>query len=188
LTLVPTGAGQSRQLTHDDISYGMVRYLPDGKHLLAAGIEPGHGARDYLIDVGTGNSTAVTPEGVGGVLVSPDGRSVAVTGPDGKIGIWTFGESAVRPIPGLDSSEFVEGWTPDGQFLYMSSRQGGRKTAKVYRVNIATGKMEFWKEFGADLPAGTASVGRVQLSSGTNAYAYSYDQTLSETYLVKGFK
>jgi eukaryotic-like serine/threonine-protein kinase len=188
LTLVPTGAGQSRQLTHDNISYGTVRYLPDGKRLLAAGIEPGHGARDYLIDVSTGNATAATPEGVSGVLVSPDGRSVAVTGPDGKTGIWTFGGSAVRPIPGLDSSEFVEGWTPDGQALYLTSRQGRSKTAKVYRVDIATGKMEFWKEFGAALPAGTASVGRVQLSSGSNAYAYSYDQTLSETYLVKGFK
>jgi WD40 repeat protein len=188
LDLVPTGAGQSRQLTHDTISYGAVRYLPDGKQLLAVGIEPGHGARDYLIDVTTGSSTPATPEGVSGVVVSPDGRNVAVTGPDGKTGIWTFGGSAVRPIPGLDSSEFVQAWTPDGQSLYVSSRQGLKKTAKVYRVNTATGKMEFWKEFGADLPAGTASVGRIQFSSGTNAYAYSYDQILCEAYVVKGFK
>jgi eukaryotic-like serine/threonine-protein kinase len=188
LTLVPTGAGQSRQLTHDNISYGTVRYLPDGKHLLAEGIESGHGARDYLIDISTGDSTAATPEGVGGVMVSPDGHEVAVTGPDGKVGIWTFGGSAVRPIPGLDSSESVSGWTPDGQSLYVSSRQGIRKTAKVYRVNIATGKMEFWKEFGANLPAGLTSVGRVEFSSGSNAYAYSYVQILCEAYVVKGFK
>jgi eukaryotic-like serine/threonine-protein kinase len=47
LSLVPTGAGETRRLTHDNINYGIVRFLPDGTHLLASGIEPGHGARDY---------------------------------------------------------------------------------------------------------------------------------------------
>ncbi|MGH9549275.1 MAG: hypothetical protein ACRD3W_07870, partial [Terriglobales bacterium] len=54
LSLVPTGAGEARQLTHDNISYGSVRYLPDGKQLLASGIEAGHGVRDYLIDLSSG--------------------------------------------------------------------------------------------------------------------------------------
>lgn len=39
LNLVPTGAGEARQLTHDKIAYEPVCYLPDGKRLLAAGIE-----------------------------------------------------------------------------------------------------------------------------------------------------
>jgi len=37
LFVVPTGAGETRQLTHDNISYDSVRYLPDGKQLLASG-------------------------------------------------------------------------------------------------------------------------------------------------------
>jgi eukaryotic-like serine/threonine-protein kinase len=188
LSLVPTGAGQSRQLTHDNVSYDDVRFMPDGKHLLAVGIEPGHGARDYLIDVSTGGSTAVTPEGVSGVAVPSNGKDVAVTGPDGKLGVWTFGGSAVRPIPGLDSSYFVSGWTPDGQSLYVSSRQGRQRTAKVYRVNVATGKMDFWKEFGTTLPAGATIGGALLFSSDTNAYAYPYGQVLCEAYVVKGFK
>ena len=43
LSPAPTGAGEARQLTHDNISYGNVRYLPDGKHLIAGGIQAGHG-------------------------------------------------------------------------------------------------------------------------------------------------
>ena len=78
LRVVPTGAGEGRQLTHDNIRYTRLRYMPDGKHLLAIGIEAGHGARNYLIDVSTGNSKPVTPEGTTGILVSPDGRSVLV--------------------------------------------------------------------------------------------------------------
>ena len=67
LLLVPTGAGESRQLTHDTVSYNGVRFLPDGKRLLASGIEAGHGRRDYLIDLSNGDSKPLTPEGVAGL-------------------------------------------------------------------------------------------------------------------------
>ncbi|MGH8094436.1 MAG: protein kinase domain-containing protein [Chthoniobacterales bacterium] len=188
LFVVPTGAGQSRQLTHDNVSYRAVRYLPDGKHLLASGIEPAHGARDYLIDVTTGESKPVTPEGVSGVVLSPDGREVVATGPDGKTGVWTLGGSAMRPVPGLDSAFGVVGWSPDGKSLYVSSRQIREKGTKVFRVDIATGKMTFWKEFGTSLPVGAVKAAPPLFSSDGNAYAYTYDQVLSQAYVVKGFK
>jgi len=186
-SLVPTGAGESRQLTRDNVSYSQVHYLPDGKHLLASGIEPGHGVRDYFIDVGTGESKPVTPEGVSGVVLSDDGRQVVVNGPDGKTGIWTLGGSTMRPIPNFDSTNVVSGWTPDGKSLYVTSRQV-QHTAKVYRMDVTTGKMEFWKEFGTGLPANATRVGAPRFSAESTAYAYSYDQILCETYVVKGFK
>ena len=87
-----------------------VRYFPDGKQLLGSGIEPGHGVRDYLIDLSSGAGKPVTPEGVAGTRLSPDGRSVAVSGPDGKWGVWPLDGSGLRPIPGLDSKYYVVGW------------------------------------------------------------------------------
>lgn len=98
LSLVPAGAGEMRQLTHDSISYARAAFMPDGQHLLSAGIEPGHGGRDYLIDVNTGESKAITPEGTTGTLVSPDGRKAIMRGPTGRIGVWSFDtNSAVSP-------------------------------------------------------------------------------------------
>ena len=114
-SLVPTGAGAARQLTHDKVSYQAVRWLAGSKQLLASGIEPGHGVRDYVIDVESGSSRPITPEGVSGVVPSPDGRSMAVQGPDGKWDIWQLDGSGSRPIPGLDSSYRVSGWSPDGE-------------------------------------------------------------------------
>ena len=154
LSLVPTGAGEARQLTHDAISYGGVRWLPDGKRLLASGIEAGHSSRDYLIDLSSGDAKAITPEGVAGVNLSPDGGSTAVRGPDGKLGIWPLDGSGLRLVPGPDSSYYVTGWSPDGGSLYVASSRADQKTAKVYRVNIATGKMELWRTFGADSGSG----------------------------------
>ncbi len=102
LNLVPTGAGESRQLTHDAVSYNWARFFPDGKRLLASGIEAGHGGRDYLIDLSSGDSKPVTPEGMAGVQLSPDGKSVAVRAADGKRGIWSLEKGEFRPYRGLN--------------------------------------------------------------------------------------
>jgi WD40 repeat protein len=187
LSVVPTGVGEVRQLTHDNVSYNAVRYLPDGKQLLASGIESGHGARDYLIDVKTGDAKPLTPEGVGGAVLSVDGRQDAVTGPDGNWAIWPLDGHALRPIPGLDSKYTVTGWTPDGNSVYAFSIQGRERTLTVYRVNTATGKMDPWKKFGEALPAGSNAYG-VLFSTDGSAYAYGYSQMLSTAYVVKGLK
>ena len=188
LSLVPTGTGEARQLTHDAVTYGGVRYFPDSKHLLASGIEAGHGARDYLIDLNDGSSKPFTPEGIVGTELSPDGRSVAVIGPDKKHGIWPMDGSGFRPIPDLDSQYYVTGWAPDGKALYVASDQRIDPTAKVYRVDVSTGKMEFWKSFGQQTAPGS-SAGAPLFSADGNAYAYVvYEQLLSEAYVVKGLK
>ena len=189
LSVVPTGAGEVRQLTHDHVSYNAVRYLPDGKQLLASGIESGHGARDYLIDVKTGEAKPLTPEGVAGAVLSADGRLDAVTGPDGNWAVWPMDGRAggLRPIPGLDSKYLVTGWALDGTTVYAMSIQGRERTLTVYRVNATTGKMDPLKKFGEALPAGAGAYG-VLFSTDGSAYAYGYSQTLSAAYVVKGLK
>ena len=191
LSLVPTGAGEARQLTHDAVSYSVVRFLPDGKRLLASGIEVGHGGRDYLIELSSGDSKPITPEGTAGTVVSPDGKSVAVRGPDGKRGIWPLEGGGFHPIPGIESNLTIIGWTADGGSVYVvPSRRVGQalKSVPVSRVNIQTGKMEPWKTFGEETGAGVSTVVAPHLSSDGNAYAYLYVRVLSEAYVVQGLK
>jgi Tol biopolymer transport system component len=188
LSLVPTGVGESRQLTHDSVSYGAVSWLPDGKRLLADGIEAGHGARDYLIDLNNGNSKSITPEGTAGVHLSPDGKSTAVLGPDGKWGIWPLEGNGIHLIPGLRSDYYVTGWSPDGGSVYAFPARASEKTEKVYEVNIASGKMTLWRTQGAQIAPGVTTAGELKLSSDGKAYAYTYFQVLSQAYVVKGLK
>jgi eukaryotic-like serine/threonine-protein kinase len=193
LSVVPTGAGEARQLTHDNVSYQRVRWLPGGSELLASGIESGHGARDYLIDVSNGNSRPITPEGVGGAEPSPDGRSAAVLGQEGKWGIWPLepsnplAGSGLRLIPGLDSNYRVSGWSPDGKSLYAVPRRQREKAGNLYLANTETGKMELWRTFGEGL-AGSERTTGIYLSGDAGAYAYLYVQTLSQVYVVRGMK
>jgi serine/threonine protein kinase/Tol biopolymer transport system component len=187
LNLVPTGAGESRALTHDSVSYLEAHWLPDGKHLLATGIESGHGARNYLIDISSGDSTAITPEGISGVRVSPDGSSVAVHGPDGNWGIWSLAGGSMKAVPGLGSQYAVAGWSPDGRSLYVAPRGANSKGVQLSLVDVTTGKVEPWKLIGAEA-VGAANIALPRLSSDATAYAYMYVRTLSEAYVVKGLR
>ncbi len=187
LSVVPTGAGEARQLTHDNVDYTQARYLPDGKQLVAGGIEAGHGARDYLIDLSNGNAKPITPEGVAGTILSPDGRSFVVLGPDGKWGVWPLDGSGLRLLPGIDSRYYVSGWAPDGASVYVRESHSHERTVKIFRANVTTGKMDVGKTFGDSLPTG-ANAGGVLFSSDGSAYVYLYDQVLSQAYVVKGLK
>lgn len=187
LILVPTGAGEVKSITHDAITYNSARWLPDGKRVLASGIEAGHGVRDYVIDLGSGDSKPVTPEGMAGTYVSPDGKSTLVRSADGKWGIWPLDASGLRLIPGLDSTYLVSGWSPDGKSVFVVSGRASEGVAKLYRVNISTGKMDLWRTLGQDA-AGMRGTGLPHFSSDGTAYAYDYVRTLSEAYVVTGLK
>ncbi|HXW89597.1 MAG TPA: protein kinase [Terriglobales bacterium] len=186
LNLVPTGAGQSKTLTHDSVNYNRVSFLPDGKWLLASGIEAGHGERDYLIAVNTGDSKPVTPDGISGVRLSPDGRAAAVRGPDGKWGVWPLDGSSMRPIPRLTSEYDVVNWSSDGGSVYVEPIQTG-KIAKIYKVNVTTGKMDPWKTLGTEA-AGIQFVSAPLISAEGNAYAYTYAYQTSQAYVVTGLR
>ncbi len=183
LKLVPTGAGEARTLTHDNVSYTTVRYMPDGKHLIATGAEPGKSGRTYLIDTQTGDSKPLTPDGYSGTAFSHDGSKVAMRGPDGNWGVWAMADSKFTPIPSLDPKFGVRGWAPDDRELYARSSRAEDRGARVFRIDVKTGKMEFWKEFGGDM-AGIQSVGSPDMAQAADAYVYVYTQTLSEGYVI----
>jgi len=187
LMLVPTGTGETRQLTHDSVSYGSARYLPDGKKLLASGIETGHGRRDYLVDLSTGDSKPITPEGVSGVDISPDGKSVVVHGEAGW-GIWPLDGGGIRMIPGFNPDLSIFGWSPDGKSLLADPNAAHASVSQVYRVDPVTGKTDLWKTFGAGAGSGVDGVTPPLFSADGSAYVYVYERTLSQAYVVSGLK
>ena len=88
----------------------------------------------------------------------------------------------------MDSSYYVTDWSPDGESVYAASSKTDQRTAKLYRVNVATGKMELWRTFGAEAGAGITEVGAPHFSADGTAYAYVYVRILSEAYVVTGLK
>ncbi len=48
-----------------------------------------------------------------------------------------------RPLKGLSTSDAVVNWSADGRYLYTYTR--GEAPARMYRVEIMSGKREFFK-------------------------------------------
>ena len=84
--LLPTGAGEPKDLTKDNINHSWAHWFPDGKRILFSADEPGKGVRFYVYDLASGKSQPISQEGVNGTAfaLSPDSQQIAAIGPDQK--------------------------------------------------------------------------------------------------------
>jgi serine/threonine protein kinase/Tol biopolymer transport system component len=187
LILYPTGVGTPRPLPSEPITYAETgRWFPDSKRILLTGTEPDHRARSYIYDIDSGESRPLTPEGITGRLISPDGKSFIGGGGQQKRAMFSVeGGNNPRPIPGLENQDFPLGWSADGRSLYVAQ---GRLPVKVYRLDLASGQREFLKELMPSNPAGLLFMTPPHLTPDGKSYAYTYYRVLSDLYLVEGMK
>ena len=186
LLVLPTGAGTPRTVPTKGISWQWGFWMPDGRHAMVQGSEAGHKSRLYIVDMETGQARPFTSEGValyGGAL-SPDARSVAAFGPDGKAALYPVAGGDPAPIAGLEPQEHVLRWSPDGA-LFIARWS---LPAEVYRLDPATGRRVLWKTFAPADAAGVLNVGPVLLAADGKSYVYSYRRVLQNLYIVTGIK
>jgi eukaryotic-like serine/threonine-protein kinase len=187
--LLPTGPGESKQLTNDKINHGFARWFPDSKHLLFTGSEPGHGLKLYVMDTqGGGEPRAISPEGVDSALfaLSPDGKLVAALGP-GRVGyFYPVDSGEPRTIPGMDVGDAPIVWAADGHALFIYHL--GELPAKVYKLDVASGKKQFWKQLMPPDLSGVTDVSAILITPDGKSYVYEYGRTLSDLYLVSDVK
>ena len=104
LVLIPVGAGQERVLAREaPVPNGHILFHPDGKRVLFEAAEPGKQERVYEQSIDGGPPKALTPEGMGLVLVSPDG-TLLMTRKTGAKDVQLFHwirRPASRPAPWL---------------------------------------------------------------------------------------
>ncbi len=190
--LLPTGTGDRKELALGGVSPEQAAaWMPDGKSIVFAGSESGHGPRLWVQSIDGGKPRAITPEGISAALpgfaVSPDGRLVAAIGQDRKAMLFPLdGVAAPRPIPGLEAREFPLRFAPDGRSLYVWRR--GDVPARITRVDIETGRREEWKDLLPADPAGVERISNVLVTPDGKSYAYCYARLLSDLFVVEGLR
>ncbi len=184
--LLPTGVGEPKQLTDDKTDHFGIAWLPDGKSIVYSTAEPGHGPRTYVLDIESGSSRAITPEGTAGGLVSPDGKLLLAI--DQKRQRWLY------PIAGgdpqkcgvvIDPSERIFAFFGDAKTLLVRTRT---VPVKITKLDIATGHREPFKEVAPADPSGAQSIPSLYFSADGKSYAYSVGRILSDLYVVNGLK
>lgn len=189
VTLLPIGPGQARPIETaglEHIGNGSGRFLADGKRIVVDGNEPGHSVRCFLVDVNGGKPRAITPEGIGGGMVSPDGRYVIGFGANPEVALYPLDGGPVRLIPQLEPHFTPVQWSQDSSALY--GYLHGELPSRIYKVDVATGKKTVVRELRPSVPAGVVNIAPVVVSRDGKRYAYSYYQTLSVLYLVSGLR
>ena len=186
--LLPTGAGEPRDLTKDNINHSWAHFFPDGKRVLFTADEPGKGVRFYVYDLATGKSEAISTEGVNGTsfAISPNSQDIAAIGPDKKGYLYPTAGGDPRLIPGLNPGEQPITFAADGRGLYIY--QPGELPARVYRLDLQTGQRTLWKELMPYDPAGVENIGPILMTPDAKTCVFGYHRMLADLYLVEGLK
>jgi eukaryotic-like serine/threonine-protein kinase len=188
LILLPSGAGDAQQITHDNLYHSWARWLPDSQGIVFTAKQEGHGARIYLQKSITAKATPVSPEGIDPLVIAlaPDGSQVAGVGPDGLAYLYPLTDGPAKSVPGFQAGEQPIEWSADGKSLYVY--RPGEFPAKVYQLDLATGKRTLWRSLAPADPAGVSQIGPIVMTPDGSSYIYGYHRTLSDLYLVEGLK
>jgi Tol biopolymer transport system component/predicted Ser/Thr protein kinase len=188
LRMLPTGPGESQTLTNDSINHQWARWFPDGKRITFSGNEPGHAVRLYIQDVSGGKPKAISPEGVdaSAFAISPDGQLVVGIGPDQKGYYYPLAGGDPRIVNGMEPGDIPITWSQDGHSLYFY--RTGEVPAKVYQLDLATGKKSVAKQIIPIDPTGVSTIGPILITPDGKTYVYGFHRTLGDLYLVEGLK
>jgi tRNA A-37 threonylcarbamoyl transferase component Bud32/Tol biopolymer transport system component len=188
VTLFSVGPGQSQTIDIADleIQNGPARFLPDGKGVTINANEPGHGVRCYLLDLNGGKPRPLTPEGIAGGLVSPDGRYILRADAAAEVAVYPLGDGSPRIIPGLEQGFVPFQWSEDSASIY--GYHPGQVPAKVYKVNVVTGDKSLVQDLLREPTAGVVNVAPLVATRDGSRFAYSYYQVWSVLYLVSGLR
>jgi serine/threonine protein kinase len=188
LILLPSGAGDAQQITHDSLYHSWARWLPDSQGIVFTAKQEGHGARIYVQKSITAKATPASPEGIDPLVIalSPDGSQVAGVGPDGLAYLYPLTDGPAKSVPGFQPGEQPIEWSADGKSIYVY--RPGEFPAKVYQLDLATGKRSLWRSLAPADPAGVSQIGPIVMTPDGASYIYGYHRTLSDLYLVEGLK
>ncbi|HSB36521.1 MAG TPA: hypothetical protein VLH41_06565, partial [Thermoanaerobaculia bacterium] len=186
LVAYPTGAGQPKAFPADGLTVQEAAWLPDGRTILFNANEEGRGVRIYQRSFDGGKPRALTPEGyrLFQRAISRDGKSVIARGPDRRFYLYTLAGGEPVPVPLAAEGETPGGWALDGR-LYVTARG---VPARIFLLDLATGKRELWKEFLPADSAGVAPFTGIRMTPDGKSYVYSFMRVLSELFVVEGIR
>ena len=166
------------------------QWYPDGKRILLAAAERQRGTRLYELAIKPDGIASpprpISPEGVtrSWHAISPDGRLVLASHIDGNNRIYNTSDGSSFPAPGMAKGELPVRWCEDPRFVYI--RSGTTYPVRIYKVELASGRRQLWKEIAAPDATGIRSITPFRMTPDGKWYAYSVETILDDLYLIDG--
>lgn len=191
LVLLPTGTGEPRDLKVAGAFDLGAAWLPDSRRVVVSGAVKGHGYQLHLIDTLDETIKPISPEDIFGepiraFAVSADGRLVAGMTKEQTISMYPVEGGDPTPVAGVEKGEIPIQWSPDNAALFVY--RPSALPAQVFRVTIATGARELWKQFSPTDPAGVYKIAPICMTRDASAYAYDALRTMSDLFVAEGLR
>jgi serine/threonine protein kinase/Tol biopolymer transport system component len=184
LMLLPTGAGESQFPKIDGIHFDGVEWFADNKRILFTGNETGRAMRTWMYDLESNKSTPLTPEGLRGTMVSPDGQWFVTVDPH-RLLLTPVAGGDSKTVIDLQNGESTVRWSGDGRYLFLQQREPG--SIKISRLEMATRRREPWLVIKVPEP-GAEFFGPLSLSADGKSCAATFQHDLANLFLVRGLK
>ena len=182
LWLLPTHAGEPKNLSQTGFDYDFAIWLPDGKHLAVNARAAGKPTRTYITTMDSGVLTAVTPEGVKG-FPTGDGKEV-VTRQGDTLTFYPIDGGQPRTVMAKVPNVLLPRSGQSGRYIIGTEQSG--VPLKLYRYDTLTGERKPWRELVPADRAGVFTASTFDITPDGRWYAYSYVRDLSDVYMVEG--
>jgi dipeptidyl aminopeptidase/acylaminoacyl peptidase len=189
LFLLPTGAGQARQVTFDSLHHEDAAFLPDGQSMVFVGDAPGRPRMWYAQDLKGGPPRAFGPEGVSfahfdPVVLSPDGRNIALVTTDKNVLLQPIAGGVGQAIPGVKAGYTPVRWCPGGATIMLQKKDGA--AMQILGTNVTTGAQRLWKSIAPPEGLALPEVRSVRIAPDCQSLAWSVTTHEYRLFLVKG--
>jgi hypothetical protein len=120
------------------------------------------------------------------IPISPDEAWVAARALDDGVYLFPLSGGAPKRLPGTDAGDWPIRWSADGKYVYVFRR--GQLPCDVFRVDAAIGRRDRVATFKPPEAPGLASINRALITPDGQSWAYSYQRTLSDLFVVEKIK
>jgi eukaryotic-like serine/threonine-protein kinase len=190
LWLLPIGPGEPRRISPPGFDCSLAGFFPDGKRIVFIAQKDGAPYRSWVLDLNGGSPQPITPSGIGGFQVSPDGRWLLAGIPGSSFVSATVvipaGGGPPVPIAGLKPNEVPLNWSSDNRLYVGYAPPPGAMSVAVVKLDPHTGARTAWRNIPIMPVRDTNITHPPIITPDGSAYAYGYTQRIFNLYTITG--
>jgi serine/threonine protein kinase len=194
LLILPTGAGEPRQIATPGFRFLNAGWLPDGKRIVFTA-KTGDESAAYLQDLDGGSPRRIAsgvrfmPGTAAPLRVSPDGKWF--TGPqiDGPPVLLPLDGSEPRFLPTLTAGDRPLNWSADGKAIFVERAVSDRRwVTSIVRYDVVTSQITPVRRIEPSDVAGISNRPWCLITADGRVVVYVINRHLSVLYIVEGLK
>ena len=190
LLLVPTGAGELRQIPlRGPERLSSARFLPNGREIVLMGARSGERMRLWRVPVEGGDAVPVSKPIVNSwffFALAPDGKRMAILDEHDSPLLCSLDPGMEEvPVGGALRGDAPVHW-PSADVLLVCQRE--ERQSQIYSIDLRTGARAFVRTMRPSDGAGVRGVFPIHYAAQNDSYVFGYRLLLSELFIAEGLR